>query len=92
MKDIRVINKRVFAVGELRKIAVDHSKALENRFIKLFFEKIQSNRLSALERSNSKSSDEQSRDYWAGYAQALSGIKSEYDRLAEEVDETLKAG
>jgi hypothetical protein len=35
---------------------------------------------------------ERSGDHWVGYAQALKGIKSEYDNLAEEVDKVLKAG
>ena len=92
MQEIRVIHKRVFAGGELRKIAVDHGKAEGNRFIKLFFEKLQSKHLDYMERSNSKGADDQSRDYWAGCAQVLKGIKSEYDNLAEEVDKALKAG
>ena len=82
----------MFAGGELRKIAVDHGKTEGNQFIKLFFEKLESKRLDYMERSNFKGADNQSRDYWAGGAQVLKDIKSEYDNLAEEVDKALKAG
>lgn len=90
MPNIRLIQKRTFAGGELKKIAADHAQAEGNRFIALLFDELQSKRLTALERLGDKNQTEQSRDYWAGYAEALKGIKSVYDNLAKEVNKELK--
>jgi len=92
MQDIRVIRKLEFAVGELRKISIDYRKTVDNKFIELFFEKLQTERLNTLERLVTKGTDDQTRDYWAGYAQALQGIEKMYDKFAEELDKELKAG
>ncbi|MHA2066484.1 MAG: hypothetical protein ACXABY_19100 [Candidatus Thorarchaeota archaeon] len=92
MQDINVIRKLELTVGELRKINADYRSTVGNKFIELFFERLQSKRLSHLERLVGRNSDEQSRDYWAGYTEALKGVKSEYDKLAKELDEVLKAG
>jgi hypothetical protein len=92
MQSISVITKREFTVGELQKINADYRSTVGNKFIELFFDRLKSKRLSHLERLVSKSADEQSRDYWAGYTEALKGIKSEFDNLAKEVDEAVKAG
>jgi hypothetical protein len=92
VQDIRVIRKLEFTVGELRKINADYRKTVENRFIELFFDKLQSLRLSFLERIHNKSEDEKSRDYWSGYAQALNDIPTIYDKFATELDKEVKAG
>ena len=92
MQDIRVIQKREFTVGELRRINADYRKTVDNKFIELFFEKLQTERLNTLERLVTKGIDDQSRDYWAGYAQALKGIEKIYDKFAEELDKEVKAG
>jgi hypothetical protein len=92
MQDINVIRKLEFTVGELRKINIDYRKTVDNKFIDLFFDRLQSKRLGHLERLVGRLIDERSRDYWAGYSVALSDIKAEFDKLAEELDEVLKAG
>ena len=92
MQDINVIQKREFTVGELRKINHDYRVAVDNKFIELFFEKLQPKRLHHLERLVDRNAEEKSRDYWAGYTEALKSIKSEFDNLATEVDAVLKAG
>jgi len=92
MQDIRVIRKREFAGGELRKINADYRTTVANKFIELFFEKLQSKRLMVLERLGEKNHEEQSREYWAGYQKALNDIEPFYYSLATEVDELLKAG
>jgi len=92
MQDIRVIKKLEFTVGELRRINADYRKTVDNKFIELFFEKLQTERLNTLERLVTKGVDDQSRDYWAGYAQALKGIENMYNKFAEELDKEVKAG
>jgi len=92
MQDINVVRKLEFTVGELRKLNADYRVTVGNRFLELFFDRLKSKRLTNLERMVSKNADEQSRDYWAGHTEAFKSIKSEYDQLAKELDEALKAG
>ena len=92
MQDIRVIKKLEFTVGELRRINADYRKTVDNKFIELFFDKLQTQRLNTLERLVTKGADDQSRDYWAGYAKALNDISMIYDKFAEELDKEVKAG
>ena len=92
MQDIRVIKKLDLTVGEIRKINADYRKTVDNKFIELFFAKLQTERLNTLERLVTKGTDDQSRDYWTGYAQALKGIEKMYDKFAEELDKEVKAG
>lgn len=92
MQAINVIRKLEFTVGELRKINAGYRQTVDNAFIELFFDYLQSKRLSHLERLVNKGVDESTRDYWAGYTKALKDIKSEFNNLAIEVDKELKAG
>lgn len=92
MQDIRVINTLDLTSGEIQKISLDYRKTVNNRFIELFFKKLVSKRLGILERIVTKSEDDQTREYWAGYAKALNDIESIYDKFAEELDKELKAG
>jgi hypothetical protein len=92
MQDINVVRKLDFTVSELRKINHDYRSTVGNKFIELFFDRLQSKRLSHLERMVGKNTDEQSRDYWAGYTTALKDTKPEFDKFAKELDEVLKAG
>lgn len=92
MQGIKVIKELEFTVSDIQKINLDYRKTVDNRFIKLFFDKLQSKRLATLERIHVKSEEEQTREYWAGYAKALNDIAGIYDKLATELDKELKAG
>ena len=89
---VKTVTEREFQGAELPRIFAEGQKLPGNRFLNLFFEKLEHKKIETQNRMLAKDMEDSTTNYWRGFANGLIEARDLYDRLMKEVERLIRQG